>query len=139
MPGGFPNPGPADESQRRREAVVDAVERDKVVEQVVWVVGRKPPRDGGPGDPWGLAARDPELGLDVAAASVEDQWKVDVETPGPLDSLTIRSGMDRRDRTDVRAFEQIMLNAHDGVVRLVAATRLRVQHAHFPRPEPAVH
>src|SRR5690349_4267026 len=139
MPRGFPDYGPADESQGRGEPAVDAVERDKVVEQVVWVVGREPPRDGGPGHPRSLAPGDPEFGLDVAAASVKDEWEVDVETPGPLDSLTIRSSMDRRDRTDVRAFEQIVLNAHDGVVRLVAATRLRVQHAHLPRPEPTVH
>src|SRR5690349_6057879 len=139
MPGGFPNSGPADESQGRGEPAVDAVERDKVVEQVVWVVGREPPRDGGPGRPRGLAPGDPKFGLDVATASVKDEWEVDVETPGPLDSLTIRSSMDRRDRTDVRAFEQIVLNAHHGVVRLVAATRLRVQHADLPRPEPAIH
>src|SRR2546422_10986497 len=81
VPGRLPDAGAADEAQRRSEARVDAVQRDEVVEEVVRGVGRDPPRQGRPGHPWGLAARDPNLRLEIAA--VDDERQGDVPTTPP--------------------------------------------------------
>src|SRR5712691_7527285 len=137
VPRRLPDPRAADEAKRRGEAAVDAVQRDEVVEEIVRVVGRDPPREGSPGHPRRLAARDPDLGLEVG--SVDDEREVDVQPARALDALAARSGVERPDGADVGPGEEVVLDTHDGVVGVVASAGLRIEEADLPRPEPPVH
>src|SRR5207247_2260581 len=117
VPARLPNARAADKAQRRGEARVDAVERDEVVEEIVRVVGGDPPRERGPWHPRRLAARDPDLGLEVS--SVDDEREVDVQAPRSLHTLATGSCVERADRPDVRPVEQVVLDPNDRVVGLV--------------------
>src|SRR5439155_27207983 len=86
--------------------------------------------------PRGLAARDPELGLEVG--SVDDQREVDVQAARPLDALTARSGVERPDGADVGSVEEVVLDPNDSVVGLICPAGLRVDDADPPRPEPPI-
>src|SRR5439155_18204251 len=112
--GRLANPGAADEAERRGEARVDAVERHEVVKEIVGIVGGEPPRQGSPGYAWRLAARDPDLGLEIG--STDDDREVDVQSRRALDTLPAGSGVERPDGANVGPVEQVVLDAHDGVV-----------------------
>src|SRR5437773_10745622 len=88
---GLPDSRTPHGAERRGEGAVDPVERGKVVEQVVWVVDRQPPSDGGPGYRRGLAAREPNLGPEVAP--VNDEPEGDVQAAGPVHPSTIPTGL----------------------------------------------
>ena len=130
--GRLPDPRAPDEAKRRFEPRVDAVERDEIVEEIVRVVRREPPREGSPRDAWRLAPRDPELGLEVG--STDDEREIDVDPACPLDALAARFGVERPDGADVGALEKVVLDPHDGVVGIVRTAGLRVEEAELPRP-----
>ena len=136
MPRGLPDFRPAHETQRRGEARIDAVERDEIVEQIVRVVGRDPPRERRPGHSRRLAPGDPDLGLQIRA--VDDEREIDVEPAGAPHALAVWPGTHCADGPDVRPVEQITLEAQDGVVRVVGAACLRIEGAEFPGPEASV-
>ena len=69
---------------------------------------------------------------------MNDQRQVEVQAAGPLDALAVGPGPQRRDGADVRPVEEIVLDAHDGVVGVLTTSCLRVEHADPPWPQPTV-
>src|SRR5712691_5208086 len=132
VPRRLPDPRAADEAKRRGEARVDAVERDEVVEEIIRVVGRDPPREGSPRHPRRLATRDPDLGLQVS--TMDDGREVDVEPARALDALAAGSGVECPDGADEGPVEEVALDPHDGVIGVVRTAGLRVEEAELPRP-----
>src|SRR5207249_11154737 len=70
--------------------------------------------------------------------AVHDQRQVEVQPAGALETLAVGPGAQRRNGADVRPVEEIVLDAYDGVVGVIAPAGVRVEHADPPGPEPPI-
>src|SRR4029077_18985522 len=127
---GLPDPGPPNEPQGWCKTLVDPIERDKVVEEVVGIIGGDAPRLRRARDAGNLRARNPGERLEILA--VNDQGKIDVEPAAPLWAGYTGTRTLERHGAYIGALKEIALYAEDQVVGFVPASGPSVQKSKRP-------
>ena len=100
-------PRPAHEAHRGSEAVVDAIERDEVVEQIVRIVGRDPPREWRSRDA-ARAACPSSRTCGSTLWPADDERKIQVDAGRRARSRAPRADRVDDHRGDRRSVEQIV-------------------------------